>query len=789
MKPKVLFSTKLSNLRPVILYGEPIYLRHDKILNILDAYVEDGFSQLLAIPDIPKLATSGTTQAHWLSSHLKKPISFIDLPSSKKVEVQKVLSGKIEKILEVATELKASDIQGNQQLGELLEYSIEIPSEEFIFVDGDKICLAAWGFAHDKSSDRSTFKLTKFLERTNSSGNSSSQKIMEGLEKEHIDKPVLSKRLFYALLAVAALIMSYFAYNYFTNRSSPLVTSFGGISHTDPESAVKIAHDPLRRSSVPEILLVSSDSYLIAVEKIKKLNKELEIIGFNESFGLIQVRLKNVDELAEIKKEIEKIQEVDFVVLDTLLQNDSTYNDPALRDNEKTYWLDQVEARKAWKVARGSNDIVVAVLDVGFDLSHPEIIDKILKPADIVSGTSEIQSTGKKHGTHVAALIAASGDNGKGIVGVCPACMLMPIQVSHGDKITSSSILAGLSYAAANKAKVINLSLGLDSEFDLSQLSGNERASFLKLISKLTRDDERLWNSVFEKLSARGIVVVQAAGNDNIDSSFDPMKRSKHTILVSAVARDSTKADYSNFSGEADSVSAPGSNIYSAVPSDSYAFMTGTSMATPIVSGGVGLLLGQHQGLTVSEIKKVLIDTGKSINSSNSIGNLIQLSAALDSLDIKLDCNCKDEVRALKDEIERLKKVVVDAEQESLKIPEKKVADFSFAKGSWVSSKNLVNTSNNTPVRLHFQFFENGQGKLELIEKTGLRCMADLSLKLENRKLNIKQLSDAVCDDKSGYNPYHFSCVPESDNNNIAICEAKNKNKASLVKFKLFKEN
>ena len=812
MKPEVVYSTELIDLRPVILYGEPIYLRYEKIVKSLKFYLGDEFVSLLTTPNIPSIAVHGEGKAYWLASEMSGATPFNKLSKKNQEKALSILDKKIYSILELSKKLIEDEDDSIKQLGELLEYSVEIPSEDYIFVKGDRVCLVAWGFSQDQSSNHAGFKLATFLE-DNQQVKSFNNSVSTNLKAEEGDSPIQQKipkesnkkKWVIPIFIITVMIASYFLYPFISSIFGKKPSIPEGLQYSDANEAISLPNDPAKRKIIPDRLVIGLKDGVSTKDFLRKLEEMklgLDIVGFDDTFDIIQVTVKDKSKLQQVKKKLESLDSVELVVYDVLYRNNKTFNDPALKNKKETYWLDTIGAKNAWKIVQGNKNVVIAVLDVGFDLQHPELKNKVVSPWNIQTQSAVLSKPNVKlaHGTHVAALSIAEPNNAKGIVGVCPKCQFMPIQIGDTEHFTSNSIVLGLRYALNSGASVINLSLGVDSGMNLSQLSDKDRSDLLKIVTKITQQEEKFWDRIFKRIADKGVIVVQAAGNDDLNSQFDPMKRSTHTIIVSATDQSNHRANFSNYSTSQNMFSAPGVHIYSAVPLGNYKFMDGTSMATPIVSGAVALLLSEDSSLNIQQVKDIFLKTGKKVSSERgkAIGPLIQIDKALALLSGKENTNeplsCEEKNKKLRDRIKKLEKEIDQLsniqKDSALKIPEKSVDNFVFAEGEWTSSGNLVKVSDNTPIELHFKFNKDGSGMLTLVESSGVKCSASVQLDLRGRKLDIKQLNDALCDDrKSAYSPYTFSCMPESGNSDIARCNAINTKQAKLLEFRLYKDN
>ena len=283
----------------------------------------------------------------------------------------------------------------------------------------------------------------------------------------------------------------------------------------------------------------------------------------------------------------------------------------------------------AWDEETGSsNEVVVAVIDSGFDLDHPDLAPRLLPGKDFCSsspggtcqGIDNNPSNGQvsnNHGTHVAGIVGAAGNNSKGIAGTAYGSKIgiVPIKVfsESGGGATSASFINGIRWAAGlsvsgtggndNPADIINMSLGGTFSSDILQ--------------------EELDNA-----RNAGALLVAATGNANSSSILSPAA-AEDVIGVGAINRDFRRSCFSNFSqnlangpGRVDIV-APGGgkkvasqdcfsagNLYgimSTIPNDDYGEEAGTSMATPMVAGVAALIKSKNPNLSVDQLEQRLL--------------------------------------------------------------------------------------------------------------------------------------------------------------------------------------
>ena len=263
-----------------------------------------------------------------------------------------------------------------------------------------------------------------------------------------------------------------------------------------------------------------------------------------------------------------------------------------------------INVEPAWDITQGEG-VKIGIIDSGINENHPDLEGKTIAKKAFITDSVE-DNLG--HGTHVAGIIAADTNNGQGVAGVCPKCQLI-IAKTQGDDEKGSGTLAalaeGITWLADQDAMVINGSLGsLDTAPPLQ-------------------------NAVNYAIG-KGVIFVAAAGNDHVNQKNYPAAY-PGVISVAATDNKDKKASFSNFGSDWVRVAAPGENILSTMPTHpyglqqthpgtkiDYAAISGTSMASPVVAGVVGLLVGSTHAKSRDAVIARLYETADKIEGTGT---------------------------------------------------------------------------------------------------------------------------------------------------------------------------
>ncbi|MBT2646896.1 S8 family serine peptidase [Bacillus sp. ISL-34] len=312
------------------------------------------------------------------------------------------------------------------------------------------------------------------------------------------------------------------------------------------------------------------------IVKYKEKNDE----PINELIEKVEVpKGETTDNLIE---ELEEQKNVEYAEPNYLFKKMESPNDPAYIDQ---WHHKKLGTNAAWTKTMGSKELIVAIIDDGIDRNHEDLKGRIVNAYDTIRNRKHIVPKGA-HGTHIAGIIAGSANNGIGGTGVAPNVKLMPINVFDGEYADTADIIEAIHYAVQQKANIINMSLG--------------DTSYSEALNKAVQEAYK-----------KGVLIVAAAGNEgdmgkNVQRVY-PAAFS-HVISVAATNSSDKRPSYSNYHSTVD-IAAPGDDILSTLPYGRYGWMSGTSMATPMVAGVAALIWSHEPKLNTTEVEYRLYDS------------------------------------------------------------------------------------------------------------------------------------------------------------------------------------
>ncbi len=295
-----------------------------------------------------------------------------------------------------------------------------------------------------------------------------------------------------------------------------------------------------------------------------------------------------------------------------------------------------VNADEAWSIYNGgTRDVTVAMVDTGIDYTHEDLAGRIWTNTGEVTGNgidddgngyiddvygwnfyngSNCVYTGEadSHGTHGAGTISASADNEVGIAGIVQSSHVKVMAVKalggYDGSGSTESIINAIRYAENNGAKICNLSLGTN------------------------RDDRALYTTIANS----DMLFVVAAGNDGYNTDIMPSYPAAYEldniISVANLNYDGNLHYSSNFGISSVDIAAPGTYILSTTPGNTYSYMTGTSMAAPMVSAAAAMVYSYYGSASLADVKEILLSTAKKLDvlsGRTMTGGMLDIGAAM----------------------------------------------------------------------------------------------------------------------------------------------------------------
>jgi subtilisin family serine protease len=322
---------------------------------------------------------------------------------------------------------------------------------------------------------------------------------------------------------------------------------------------------------------------------------DLEVIKTNESLKRLIVRLKNpsLATYMRLQRELANSPDVSTVESDYLVYPLKAANDSFFGQQQG---LTRIGATKTWDYATDCSGVKVAVIDSGVDVDHPDLkANTLLAESKDLTGIGTLDDRDSGHGSHVAGIIGAVGNNASGIAGICWTAKVIHIRVFRPNENPGIAILGeAIAYAVNNGAKVVNMSL----------------TSFVHPQSP--------YNAPMALAERKGALLAVAAGNQSKNNDIEPHMPASHTspniISVAASTPSDTLASFSNFGSNVD-IAAPGTSILSTYPlnlpssAPGYEYLQGTSMAAPFVAGALAAFWAQDPSMSPALVKKSLLDS------------------------------------------------------------------------------------------------------------------------------------------------------------------------------------
>jgi thermitase len=317
----------------------------------------------------------------------------------------------------------------------------------------------------------------------------------------------------------------------------------------------------------------------ISDERLAQINKEIDASRSEKLANLYMFRSKSktTHQMLLYFRGLEEVEyaEPNFI----LLQNEAVAPNDTYYQEQYQWNLPVIETEKGWDISKGDKNVVIAVVDTGVDLDHPDLKHKLVEGYNAIDEKATPDDD-NGHGTHVAGIIASETNNHEGVAGITWYNQIMPVKTLAKDGYGYTfDIAKGIVWATDHGADVINLSLG-----------NYQPATVLKEAIQYAYD--------------KGVVLIAASGNDNTNQPSYPAAFDQ-VLSVSAIGYSGERASFSNYGNYID-VAAPGVDIPSTYFENQYAALSGTSMASPHVTGLAGLILSTNPTLSNKEVMDII---------------------------------------------------------------------------------------------------------------------------------------------------------------------------------------
>ena len=398
-------------------------------------------------------------------------------------------------------------------------------------------------------------------------------------------KSFLSK--FYALIFFP-IVITFVSLNLFTARNSDSLYPQGEL---------------LVQTKNPQVLLEYTNKKNLKIQKA--FREVLDSTSELQDYYLVDLPEANTKSLKRVKRELSKLAGFSYLEENEILTTQST-NDPLISNQWALGNTEFVAFQKLVSSERYNpkKKALVAILDTGVDAFHEDLKNVY---------ALEYEPDVKGHGTHCAGIAGAETNNSIGIAslgGASKSVQITGIKVLSDNGIgNQAGIINGIIKAANLNADVISMSLGGFSN-DSKQMAYNQAVKYA---------------------NEKGAIVIAAAGNSSRDASKFTPANAQGVIAVSAIDENNNLATFSNtLENIAMGVAAPGQNILSTTPSDSYKTFSGTSMATPYVAGLIGTFKALQPNITTEEVYNILESTGIETTQTNKTGKLIQPAQSIE---------------------------------------------------------------------------------------------------------------------------------------------------------------
>ena len=424
------------------------------------------------------------------------------------------------------------------------------------------------------------------------------------------------KRFRYIFFA-ALLAMMWLGINVYADEYDGLDFDYGSVLvQLKPQisDVVSMCSDPFEELNISDAKCIFGDD----TSSISLFSDKTEPIIY--VLDLENPSRENVIDTIEKLKAMPNIEyaEPNYNVYEFSEPNDTYYQ------NGKQAVLDLIGAKKLWDFDIDCSDVAVGVMDSGIQTNHEDLIDNIwVNTGEIVGDGIDNDGNGyiddiygwncgdsngdvsyvSNHGVHVAGIVSAVTDNSKGVASVARNAKIASIKIFNSSgKSTLSYIIEGINYAKKNDINIINCSFG-------GAGWGSTSVSIVKSAIEAVPD-------IFFVIAA-GNIATSTPQPDNDQTAVYPSQLTKDLDNVISVANTTSSDELSStshYGATSVDIAAPGTGIYSTIPTSSYGTMSGTSMATPMVASAVAVMRAVNPNISAKEIKETLCSSSDKLS-------------------------------------------------------------------------------------------------------------------------------------------------------------------------------
>jgi thermitase len=427
---------------------------------------------------------------------------------------------------------------------------------------------------------------------------------------------MVMKRFRYIFFA-ALLAMMWLGINVYADEYDGLDFDYGSVLvQLKPQitDAVSMCSDPFEELNISDAKCIFGDD----ASSISLFSDKTEPIIY--VLDLENPSRENVIDTIEKLKAMPNIEyaEPNYNVYEFSEPNDTYYQ------NGKQAVLDLIGAKKLWDFDIDCSDVTVGVMDSGIQTNHEDLIDNIwVNTGEIVGDGIDNDGNGyiddiygwncgdsngdvsyvSNHGVHVAGIVSAVTDNSKGVASVARNAKIASIKIFNSSgKSTLSYIIEGINYAKKNDINIINCSFG-------GAGWGSTSVSIVKSAIEAVPD-------IFFVIAA-GNIATSTPQPDNDQTAVYPSQLTKDLDNVISVANTTSSDELnekSHYGAKSVDIAAPGTDIYSTIPTNSYKIMSGTSMSTPMVTSTVAVMRAVNPNISAKEIKETLCSSSDKLS-------------------------------------------------------------------------------------------------------------------------------------------------------------------------------